>query len=139
MTNTIFIVYTDKYLSEEELSSTYHKKYAFFSSLELEIGDLLTSPKYNRKMQVVDIKLGASWYSYKGNKIKYLSVKNINDKKAREVDRNRKDIYKKEQEEKIKLREGRRHHSCYNNDSGSYYDLNSYDSMAEECFRDSYF
>lgn len=139
MTNTIFIVFTDKHLSMEDLHSVYHKKYAFFCSHELEIGDLLTSPKYNRKMQVVDIKLGASWFSYKGNKIKYLSVKNINDKEAKEVDRNRKELYRKEQEEKIKLRGGRRHRSCYNNNSDSYYDLNSYDSIAEECFRDSYF
>ena len=55
MTVTIYVVYTTRYLSSDEIKSSGLKKYAFLCDYEsINWGDLIVSPMYNTPMQVVE-------------------------------------------------------------------------------------
>lgn len=53
---TILVIYTDEPLTQKEIVENYgNKRYVFNTEADLQIGDMLTSPKYETPMQVVEV------------------------------------------------------------------------------------
>lgn len=78
----ISVVYTDKKLSDTELKNK--KQYNFKSDYaQLKVGDLIKSPTYTTKMQVVDISYSFSnVFNYP---LKSIEITSINDKDVNKV------------------------------------------------------
>lgn len=82
MIKIISVVYTDKKLSDTELKNK--KQYNFKSDYaQLEVGDLIKSPAYTTKMQVVDISY--SFPSDLNYPLKSIEITSINDKDVNKV------------------------------------------------------
>ena len=82
MIKIISVIYTDKKLSDTELKN--RKQYNFKSDYaQLEVGDLIKSPAYTTKMQVVDISY--SFPSDLNYPLKSIEITSINDKDVNKV------------------------------------------------------
>lgn len=52
---TILVVYTNVKLTNKEIADNRLTKYAFRTSEDVEVGDLIESKDYSKSMQVVDV------------------------------------------------------------------------------------
>ena len=85
MTVTIYVVYTTRYLSSDEIKNSGLKKYAFLCDYEsINWGDLIVSPMYNTPMQVVE-KRYISDRVQNGVTLKTLIIDTVNGVKMKET------------------------------------------------------